>query len=51
MCTNIVINIVCFGGIQSNQGVDVQVFGDVFLKPLFVVFDHRGPSLGIATPA
>ncbi|RJE24426.1 Aspartic endopeptidase [Aspergillus sclerotialis] len=41
----------CFGGIQSNQGVDVQVFGDVFLKTLFVVFDHRGPSLGIATPA
>lgn len=49
--TNGVINIVCFGGIQSNQGVDVQVFGDVFLKTLFVVFDHRGPSLGIATPA
>ncbi|KAJ5488742.1 aspergillopepsin A-like aspartic endopeptidase [Penicillium diatomitis] len=41
---------VCYGGIQSNQGSSLQIFGDVFLKALFVVFDRRGPSLGFATP-
>ncbi|KAL1986983.1 hypothetical protein VTN96DRAFT_5139 [Rasamsonia emersonii] len=40
----------CFGGIQSNQGSEFQIFGDVFLKSMFVVFDQRGPSLGLATP-
>lgn len=43
--------IVCFGGVQSNQGMPIQVFGDVFLKALFVVFDRRGPSLGLAAPS
>ena len=40
----------CYGGIQSNQDSNIQILGDVFLKALFVVFDMRGPSLGIATP-
>ncbi|KAL1863528.1 hypothetical protein Plec18167_000622 [Paecilomyces lecythidis] len=42
---------VCFGGVQSNQGSQLQIFGDVFLKSMFVAFDMRGPSLGLATPA
>jgi hypothetical protein len=42
---------VCFGGLQSNQGMPMQIFGDVFLKALFVVFDRRGPSLGLAVPS
>ncbi|KAJ5227288.1 aspergillopepsin A-like aspartic endopeptidase [Penicillium citrinum] len=41
---------VCYGGVQSNSGSSIQIFGDVFLKALFVVFDHRGPSLGFASP-
>ncbi|KAJ5159730.1 aspergillopepsin A-like aspartic endopeptidase [Penicillium canariense] len=41
---------VCYGGIQSNEGSSLQIFGDVFLKALFVVFDQRGPSLGFASP-
>ena len=41
----------CFGGIQTNQGNDVQIFGDVFLKDNFVVFDGSKPSLGIAPKA
>jgi aspergillopepsin I len=28
----------------------MQILGDVFLKAFFVVFDLRGPSLGVATP-
>ncbi|KAJ5690536.1 aspergillopepsin A-like aspartic endopeptidase [Penicillium macrosclerotiorum] len=42
---------VCYGGIQSNSGSSLQIFGDVFLKALFVVFDQRGPSLGFASPS
>ena len=39
---------VCFGGVQSNHGNHVQIYGDTFLRTLFVVFDLRGPSLGMA---
>ncbi|KAJ6144738.1 aspergillopepsin A-like aspartic endopeptidase [Penicillium chermesinum] len=39
---------ICMGGVQSNQGSNMQIFGDVFLKSFYVVFDQRGPSLGIA---
>lgn len=42
--------LVCYGGVQSNSGSSLQIFGDVFLKALFVVFDQRGPSLGFASP-
>ncbi|KAJ5587087.1 aspergillopepsin A-like aspartic endopeptidase [Penicillium hispanicum] len=42
---------VCYGGIQSNSGSSLQIFGDIFLKSFFVVFDQRGPSLGIASPS
>ncbi|KAL5355760.1 aspartic peptidase domain-containing protein [Aspergillus floccosus] len=41
---------VCYGGVQSNQGTSMQIFGDVFLKAFFTVFDLRGPSLGLASP-
>ncbi|KAA8648248.1 hypothetical protein EYZ11_006736 [Aspergillus tanneri] len=40
---------VCYGGVQSNQGGRMQILGDVFLKAFFVIFDLRGPSLGIAS--
>ena len=40
----------CFGGIQSSEGVGVNIFGDVFLKSQFVVFEDAsgGPRLGFA---
>ncbi|KAK1139755.1 hypothetical protein N8T08_011219 [Aspergillus melleus] len=41
---------VCYGGIQSNHGSSMQILGDVFLKAFFVIFDLRGPSLGLASP-
>lgn len=41
----------CFGGLQSNQGQPVQVFGDVMFKAQFVVFDGDGPRLGFAPHA
>ncbi|PGH33224.1 hypothetical protein GX50_03986 [[Emmonsia] crescens] len=38
----------CFGGIQSNQGSGLQIWGDIFFKAVFVAFDLRGPKLRIA---
>ncbi|KAL4958030.1 aspartic peptidase domain-containing protein [Aspergillus filifer] len=41
---------VCYGGVQSNQGLDMQILGDTFLKAFYVVFDLRGPTLRVASP-
>lgn len=38
----------CLGGIQSNMDAGVSIFGHVFLKTQYVVFDDRGPRLGFA---
>ncbi|KAI5273394.1 acid protease [Aureobasidium subglaciale] len=41
----------CFGGIQSNSGSDLQIFGDVLLKHHFVVFHGESELLGMAAKA
>lgn len=49
--TLLLCSIVCYGGVQSSGSSSMAIYGDVFLKALFVVFDQRGPSLGFAAPA
>jgi len=40
----------CFGGLQSNTGIGFSIFGDIFLKSVFAVFDQTqsSPRLGFA---
>lgn len=41
----------CFGGLQSNTGIGLTIFGDVALKSAFVIFDQTAttPRIGWAT--
>ena len=41
----------CLGGIQSNMNIGVAVFGRVFLRSQYVIFDARGPRMGFAPHA
>jgi hypothetical protein len=46
-----VVNVVCFGAIQSNGGANLQIYGDIFFKSQFVAFDSSSPSIGVAPHA
>jgi len=43
----------CFGGIQDDAGIGFSIFGDIFLKSKYVVFESNGsqPRIGIAQQA
>jgi len=38
----------CFGGVQSNGGANLQIYGDVMFKTQYVVFDGKNKQLMIA---
>lgn len=40
----------CYGGIQSNDGIGMSIFGDIFLKSVYAIFDQTQstPRLGFA---
>jgi len=38
----------CFGGLQSSAGLPFSIYGDVFFRSQFVVFDGSGPSISVA---
>ncbi|KAI1434786.1 aspartic peptidase domain-containing protein [Xylaria sp. CBS 124048] len=41
----------CYGGLQSNGGIGLSIYGDIALKAAFVVFDKSqgAPRIGFAT--
>ncbi|KAL8692720.1 MAG: hypothetical protein Q9218_002309 [Villophora microphyllina] len=41
----------CFGGLQSNQGQHLQIYGDVLFKSQFVVFDGGNSAVAFAPHA
>jgi hypothetical protein len=42
----------CFGGLQSDKGIGSSLFGDVFFKSQFVIFDGSStPRVGFAAKA
>ncbi|KAM0299357.1 hypothetical protein HYE67_007796 [Fusarium culmorum] len=39
---------VCYGGIQTSEGIGFAILGDILLKAQFVIFDLKGNRVGFA---
>jgi Eukaryotic aspartyl protease len=41
----------CYGGVQSNGGSNLQIYGDVFFRTQYVVFNGQAKTLQLAPKA
>ena len=41
----------CGGGLAQSDAIGINIYGDIFLKSVYAVFDHSTPQIGFAQPS